>query len=116
MMNSLIQPEIHHYEGIDNTPAVAIALLGQLECVNEGGERAVGLHWSYQAITATIDNKVVGVIVWLDQMKESKRIWLQLGYVLPAFRGKGIYSSLWRALVEKAQQMKCLEIHSATRF
>ena len=109
-------PEINHYEGMDGTPAVAIALLGQLECLNEGGERAVGLHWSYNAITATVENKVVGVIVWFDQTKESKRIWLQLGYVLPAFRGKGIYSHLWRALVEKARQMKCPEIHSATRF
>lgn len=109
-------PEIHHYDGLDGTPAVAIALLGQLECLNEGGESAVGLHFSYQAITATVDGKVVGVIVWFDQTKESKRIWLQLGYVLPAYRGRGIYTRLWHALIEKAQDLKCPQIHSATRI
>lgn len=111
-----MQPNLDHYEGLDGTPAVEIALRGQSECIADGGERFVALHWSYNAITATVEGHVVGVIVWVDQMKESKRIWLQLGYVLPAFRKKGIYSHLWRALVGKAQALKCPEIHSATRI
>lgn len=107
-------PRIDHYQGLDGTPAVALALRGQTECLEHGGEQAVGLHWSYNAITATIDGKVVGVIVWIDQMKDSRRIWLQLGYMLPEFRGRGIYSYLWSALILKAQEMKCPQIQSAT--
>lgn len=110
------EPKIDHYQGLDGTPAVGIALRGQADCIDDGGEHAVGLHWSYNGITATLDGKVVGVIVWIDQQKEIRRIWLQLGYVLPEFRGRGIYSALWKALVAKAQEMKCPQIQSAAAF
>jgi GNAT superfamily N-acetyltransferase len=71
------------------------------------------LHFSYNGITASIDGKVVGVIVWIDQ-KDSRRIWLQLGYVVPEHRGKGIYGHLWRALIDKARELQRPAIWSAT--
>lgn len=111
-----VTPKIDHYEGLDGTPAVGIALRGQADCIAEGGERAVALHWSYNAITASLNGEVVGVIVWIDQNKESKRIWLQLGYVLPECRQMGIYGHLWRALVDRARNLKIPQIHSATRI
>lgn len=109
-----MKPDIEHYEGLDGTPAVVIALRGQADCAAEGGEQAIGLHWSHNSITASIGGKVVGVIVWIGQVKESRRLWLQLGYVLPEFRGKGIYRVLWKALVEKAVEKKAQHICSAT--
>lgn len=108
--------QIDHYDGLDGTPAAAIALRGMAELLAlAGSEQLIGLHWSYPAITASIDGKVVGVIVWIDQVKESKRICLQLGYVVPERRAEGIYGQLWRALVEKARELKCPAICSATR-
>lgn len=105
--------QITHYTGIDGTPAVALALRGQYELINDGGEQAVGLHFSYNAILATIDGKPVGVIVWFEQ-KESHRLWLQLGYVLPEHRRAGIYSMLWDQLVDKARELKAPAIWSGT--
>ncbi len=53
----------------------------------------VGLNHSYNAIAASVDGKVVGVIIWHEQ-KTSHQLWLQLGYVLLEFRGRGIYTRL----------------------
>lgn len=109
-----MQPQIDHYEGIDSTPVIAVAVRGHAELLAAGSpEQFVLLHHSYNGIAATVDGKVVGVIVWFDQ-KDSKRIFLQLGYVLPEFRGKGIYGHLWRALIEKAKELKRPEIWSGT--
>jgi GNAT superfamily N-acetyltransferase len=105
--------KIDHYAGIDGTPAVAIALRGQLECLEYGGEVAIGLHYSYNAIVASIGAETIGVIVWHEQ-KEWRRIWLQLGYVLPEYRREGIYSVLWEELLAKAYELKVDAICSAT--
>jgi GNAT superfamily N-acetyltransferase len=92
-----MEPQIDHYEGIDGTPVVAIAVRGHAELLAAGApEQFVALHYSYNGITASLDGKVVGVIVWIDQ-KDSRRIWLQLGYVLPEFRGQGIYNHVARS-------------------
>jgi GNAT superfamily N-acetyltransferase len=105
--------QISHYAGIDGTPAVGLALRGQHECIAAGGDQAVGLHHSYQAILATVDAEPIGVIIWFEQ-KEQHRIWLQLGYVLPEYRGRGIYSMLWDQLVDKARELKQPAIWSGT--
>lgn len=121
-MSLKIKPiHIQHWEGIENTPALPIALRGQLECAAAGGAQEVGLHYSYNAITATIVgefagrpvSEVVGVIVWHAQ-KEQHRIWLQLGYVVPECRGRGVYSHLWRALIGKAKELGVNYIDSGT--
>lgn len=104
---------IQHWEGIENTPAIVIALRGQAECAAAGGAQEVGLHYSFNAITASVDGEVRGVIVWQPQ-KEQHRIWLNLGYVYPDYRGRGIYTVLWRALVEKARELGVSYIDSGT--
>jgi L-amino acid N-acyltransferase YncA len=38
------------------------------------------------------------------------------GYVDPAWRGKGIYTHLWNALVDKARELKVKQIGSGTRL
>ncbi|EJN11809.1 acetyltransferase [Bradyrhizobium sp. YR681] len=105
--------QITHYSGIDGTPAVALALRGQYEMINDGGEQAVGLHHSYNGILASIDGKAVGVIIWFEQ-KDSHRLWLQLGYVLPEHRRNGIYNMLWDQLVDKARKLGASAIWSGT--
>jgi GNAT superfamily N-acetyltransferase len=107
---------ITHYEGIDGTPCVALAMRGMAELLADGGgEQFVGLHHSYNGITATIGDNVVGVLIWFDQ-PTSHRIWLQLGYVLPPYRGQGVYDALWDALLDKARGLKRPRIDSAARL
>ncbi|MEH2474579.1 GNAT superfamily N-acetyltransferase [Nitrobacteraceae bacterium AZCC 2161] len=98
---------------MDNTPATAIAVRGQAELMAEFGSRFIGLYWEYNAITATVDGQVVGVIVWHEE-KHNHRLWLQLGYVVPEWRGKGIYTFLWNELVAKAGKLKYGSIASGT--
>jgi GNAT superfamily N-acetyltransferase len=105
--------KIDHYAGIENTPALQIALRGQLECAEAGGAQEVGLHFSYNAILASADGEPVGVIVWYEQ-KEQHRLWLQLGYVKPEWRGCSIYTVLWRELIAKAVELKLSSIWSGT--
>ena len=108
-------PVIIHYEGLDATPIVGMALRARAEGIEEGSFPDVGLHWSYNGIGAWVDGELAGIIVWHEE-KSNKRLWLQQGYVAPAWRGKGIYSHLWNALVEKARELKQPSIGSGTRF
>jgi GNAT superfamily N-acetyltransferase len=105
--------KIEHYTGLDHTPATAFACRAHAELLSEGGEQAVALHWSYNVILASISGKPVGVIVWFEQ-KETRGLWLQLGYVAPEHRKQGVYGKLWRAVVDKAREQGALFIRSAT--
>ncbi|MGJ5163200.1 GNAT family N-acetyltransferase [Bradyrhizobium sp. HKCCYLR1051] len=102
-----------HFDHLDNTPAVRLALRGHWETAEAQGVDEVGLHYSYNAILASVDAEPVGVIVWEDQPKQG-RIWLQLGYVVPEWRGRGVYSRLWIELTQKARELKRASIWSAT--
>jgi GNAT superfamily N-acetyltransferase len=100
-----MQSRIDHYEGIYGTPVVALALRGMAELLEDGAaDQSIGLHHDSNGIAATVFEQVAGVIVWIDE-PEKRRIWLQLGYVLPEYRGKGVYSALWGALVECARKL-----------
>jgi hypothetical protein len=106
---------IAHYDGMDNTPALTIALRGRLAVLEKSPMQELGLHHSYQAITATRPGATTpdGVIVWFEQ-KEQHRIWLQLGWVEPSCRAFGVYTALWSALCDKARELKCQYIDSGT--
>jgi GNAT superfamily N-acetyltransferase len=43
-----------------------------------------------------------------------KQLFIKLGYVLPEHRGRGIYSALWNAAVDKARELKYVQIVGAT--
>ncbi|MGJ5149834.1 GNAT family N-acetyltransferase [Bradyrhizobium sp. HKCCYLR1023] len=104
---------ITHFDHLDGTPACRLALRGQWETAAAVGADEVGLHYSFSAILASVDGEPVGVIVWDDQPKQG-RIWLQLGYVVPEWRGRGVYSRLWIELTQKARELKRSAIWSAT--
>jgi hypothetical protein len=117
--------EIKHYEGLNYTPALKIAVAGHMELLNrELCSPTVLLHHSYKAFVATQDNadepgevafseEVVGVLVY-EHREYDKELSIILGYVYPAFRQRGVYALLWEHAVTKAQELKCHHITGGT--
>jgi RimJ/RimL family protein N-acetyltransferase len=109
--------EVCHYEGLNHTPAVALAQQGWAESIKDGlSEPIVALGWDQNAIVASIeDGTPVGVLVWAKQ-DWGKQIVVVFGYVLPEFRRKGVYDKLWLALVDKAKELKITRILGETHI
>jgi hypothetical protein len=106
-----------HYDGINNTPVVLLASRGVLELI-EGGlaEPLLFLNWDDLAITACRDglNDIpIGVIVY-QHVKWTKTLLIKLGYVSKAWRGMGVYRTIWNELVKKAQELEAVHIMSST--
>lgn len=107
---------IKHFDGINFTPALPLALRGVLELIDAGlSDPVLTLDWDAAAIVAFSNGKPVGVLVWkkLDWRKEA---FIQLGYVLPDHRGQGAYRALWHALIDKAVELKLHHIESGTHL
>ncbi len=105
---------IEQYDGLNRTPALTLALKAQLELLETGRMEAVlNVFWDQQAIVAFYHGRPVGVITW-KHAEWAKQIDIALGYVEPAYRGKGIYQAMWEVLVYKAQTLKVPQIASGT--
>ena len=105
---------ISHHDGINHTPAFAIALEGHLALIREGlAPEAQIVSWDDQAILATIDGEPVGVMLW-RKPDHWRDVTLDLGYVRPAFRRLGVYRAMWDALVVCAQDCGARRITSVT--
>ena len=106
---------IETYTGLNNTPAVALAMAGEVELARDGlSEPMLHLNWDDNAFVAFDgDGCAVGVMTW-SKVDYVKQFFIKLGYVLPEHRGKGVYSALWSAAVEKATELKLVQVVGAT--
>lgn len=106
---------IEHYEGLNFTPALKLAVRGWLELLEEGlADNALGLAWDQNAFVAfDEDGEAVGTIVY-QHFQYRKELWVQQGYVLPEHRGKGVYKELFAACVAKARELKAVRISGGT--
>lgn len=110
---------IEHYDGLNRTPALRLALKAQLEIIELGrSELMLNVFWDHQAIVAFVEEptaaiRPVGVLTW-KQDQWAKQIAIALGYVEPEYRGQGIYRTLWDALIHKAQALDLRHIVSGT--
>lgn len=106
---------IEHYDGINRTPALRLALQAQLELLSLGlCEPLLNVFWDQKAIVA-FDETPIGVITWQHQVW-LKQIDVALGYVVPERRREHVYTHMWAALVEKAQELKVPQICSTTHM
>jgi hypothetical protein len=106
---------IEHYDGINRTPALRLALTAQLELLTLGlCDPTLNVFWDQKAIVA-FDETPIGLITWQHQAW-LKQIDVALGYVVPHRRREGVYTHMWAALVEKAQELKVLQICSTTHM
>jgi GNAT superfamily N-acetyltransferase len=100
--------EIRHYDAICNTPALRLAV----RCWNEllemdaspGGGVMIG--YDHKSIVAFADDGTpVGMLSWINQ-DWANQLYVMLAYVVPEHRRKGVHTAMWRALVEKAIELK----------
>jgi len=105
---------VHHYDGVPRTPALLLALKGNVEIVEAGfAVPAVHFNWDSKAVVASIDGVPCGVITW-NHTEWMKQVDITVAYVLPEYRRRGVYRAMWEALVEKAKVVGALEIMSNT--
>ncbi|SRR6266404_505712 len=102
--------EIAHYKGLNYTPAVCLATKVQAELIASGkSEPLLSVGWDDNAIVASINEKEVGLITW-RYIEWIRTVNIHLGWVDPEYRRNGIYSQMWRELVQKARDLeaKCI--------
>ncbi len=106
--------EVIKIEKIYNSPvgALVVQACAELEASGHGwGMGAPG--WDSNALYIADDGKPVAVLVWsVQDWKQEAHI--GLGYVLPGYRGRGLYTQLWNALIEEAKTRKLRSIASGT--
>ena len=102
--------EIEESDHLNHSAAFALAARGWAENVSNGvGPREATLHWSHKTLAARINGAVVGVLVW-DKLEANREAWIVLGYVDPEFRGRGVYTKLYRHLLDiaKREKLRCV--------
>lgn len=117
-MNEASALDIQLIDGLNGTPALDLAVRGWADCVERGlGDGTLNVHASLKAFLAYAQNGremlPVGVVTW-DYGDIEKRVWIYQSYVLPEFRGRGIYGAMWQKLVARAVELKAVSIQSGT--
>lgn len=106
--------EFKEYDGINQTPAIALIARGWAELVERDlapGE-TIG-NWDHQAIVAFAGDVPVGVITY-ELQKWRKVVWIHFGFVAPEARGQGLYRQIWDRVVKAAQKLGAVEIQGGT--
>jgi GNAT superfamily N-acetyltransferase len=98
--------EIRHYQVVANTPALPLLVKGwaELLAVGHAGD-GVLVCWDHKAIVAFSADLPVGVMSWSD-VEWQNQLYVHLAYVEPGFRRRGVHRLMFRALVEKARELK----------
>lgn len=102
-------------EGINRTPALAIALEGYAWLLGQGfAEPIIPVSWETNAIVGYGSSGGPLGVITFDHMKWRKEIHIGIGYVHPMARGQGLYLTMWNALVAHAQSVGALQIWGNT--
>lgn len=107
---------IDFVNGLNETPALTLAVRGWAEIDERGfSDGSMSVHASQHAFIAYAangrDQLPVGVMTFAHD-EDLKRVWVFVGYVIPEFRGQGIYNALWHRLVAHATELKVTSIQS----
>lgn len=112
--------EIKLFDGLNNTPALDLAIRGWAECVEKNlGDGTLNVYWSHKAFVAYAMNGKeqlpVAVMTW-EHIEHTKTLWVNQSYTIPEFRGRGCYNALWNAVVAKAIELKVTSVQSGTHI
>jgi hypothetical protein len=110
--------EVVLVEGLNNSPALDLAVRGWAECVEKGfGDGTLNVFTSLNAFIAYAQNgreMIPAAVMTWNFDKDTGRVWIFMGYTLPEFRGRGLYNALWASMVAKAIELKAATIQSGT--
>lgn len=108
--------EISLLEGLADSPALSLAVQGWAECVRLGyGDGTMNVQTSLNAIVAHNDGARLPIgVMTFDYFPVDKRVWIYQSYVLPEYRGRGIYRQMYERLVAHAITLKARSIQSGT--
>lgn len=119
-MNELSALRIDLLDGINNSPALDLAIRGWADCHERGlGDGTLNVYSTMKAFLAYAPNGrdmvPAGVTTW-EYDASIKRVWIYQSYVLPEYRGRGIYNALWARMVQHATELKADSIQSGTHI
>ena len=105
-------PSIRFYDGINLTPALPLLVRGYHELLRDGlVQPLVNIFWDDQAFVAfDALPQAIGVLSFAKPWAGA--IDIRVGYVLPEFRRRGTYQTLWNSLVTHARDLKVRQINS----
>jgi GNAT superfamily N-acetyltransferase len=116
-----VEHEIQPLHRLIQLPAaVQLAVRGWLEMEERGygsGRNVPPFTSDSQALAAIVANgqeKMVGGVITFTTDQALSRLWIDMSYVMPEFRGTGVYRSMWEALVRIAVANNFATIESAT--
>lgn len=111
---------IQFFKQLNNTPALALAMHAWADLEERGlGDGSMSVYTSLNAFVAYANNGsdvVPAGVLTFEHQEHANKIWIYSGFVLPQFRGAGIYRSLWNELVLKAMELKVAKIEGATHM
>lgn len=106
---------IEHYDGLNRTPALPLAVEGWFRLFQQGlAGDTVQVQWDHNSLVAFDNDDVAMGIITYAHLEYLKSLTVCIGYVRPAYRRLGVYRALWDALVGKATEMKASVIDSST--
>ena len=108
--------EIEEFEHLNNSPGFVLAAQGVADLATTGyGPGEASLHWNQKTLVARVDGAVVGVIVW-ERLEHIRQAWITVGYVNPVYRDRGVYTALYRRLVEVARRESLRSVAGGVAF
>ena len=107
-------PEIRHYNGLNRTPALVLAVRGWMALIDAGHcSDYVQVYAEQDALVIFVDGVAAGVLTYRHVLL-GKELMVGIGYIADAYRGQKLYGQLWNSLVEKAKELGAVHISSAT--
>lgn len=107
---------IEHYDGLNRTPALYLALKAHVELLAADlHEPVLNVYWDHRAIVAFDEQEPIGVLTY-THTPGMLQLDIALGWVAPERRGRGVYGLIWKALIGKAQELKAVRIMSTTHM
>lgn len=104
---------IRHYVGLNRTPALPLAVRGWLALIEaDHCSNYVQITADQNAFVAFEDGVAAAVLTYRHE-PALKQIEVGIGFTLPDYRARGLYNSLWAALVAKAKEIDAVHIASA---
>ena len=105
---------IEQYDGLNNTPALPLALEGWHSLVQRGlTDNTIVIGWDDKALVYRKGGVAMGVLTF-DLTEWRKEIYVKIGFVLPQYRRKGVYTALFDCLTEYARRKGIKFIVGAT--